>query len=148
MDESVVQLGFWRDGGSINLIRRPIMAEKRNLTFIDVSERPRSNSLANKRQLLIEGLSKQATEIERFAAGHWSPRMWFWADDDGKYYLEVRYAKKPLPLSGSKSAILCQSLEDVAEKIDQLKEMVGAGELDTQIEAASEAIRTRFKKSK
>jgi hypothetical protein len=148
MDESVVQLGFWRDGGSINLIRRPIMAEKRNLTFIDVSERPRSNSLANKRQRLIEGLSKQATEIERFAAGHWSPRMWFWADDDGKYYLEVRYAKKPLPLSGSKSAILCQSLEDVAEKIDQLKEMVGAGELDTQIEAASEAIRTRFKKSK
>ena len=124
------------------------MAEKQTLTFIDVSERPRSNSLANKRQRLIEGLSKQATEIERFAAGHWSPRMWFWADDDGKYYLEVRYAKKPLPLSGSKSAILCQSLEDVAGKIDQLKTMVRAGELDQQIEAASDAIRTRFKKSK
>ena len=39
------------------------MAEKQTLTFIDVSERPRSNSLANKRQRLIEGLSKQATEI-------------------------------------------------------------------------------------
>lgn len=124
------------------------MANKPNFTFIDVSERPRPNSLANKRQRLLNGLNKQAAEIERFAAGHWSPRMWFWADDSGKYYLEVKYAKKPLPISEGKTAIVCSSLEDVAEKIDQLKEMVRAGELDTQIEAASEAIRTRFKKSK
>lgn len=124
------------------------MSHKPNFTFIDVSERPRPNSLANKRQRLLDGLNKQITEIERFAAGHWSPRMWFWADDSGKYYLEVKYAKKPLPISEGKTAIVCSSLEDVAEKIDQLKEMVRAGELDTQIEAASEAIRTRFKKSK
>lgn len=124
------------------------MAHKPNFTFIDVSERPRPNSLANKRQRLLDGLSKQAAEIERFASGHWSSRMWFWADDSGKFYLEVRYAKKPLPISGSGSAILCQSLEDVAEKIEQLTAMVRAGELDPQIEAASEAIRTRFKKSK
>jgi hypothetical protein len=124
------------------------MTQKQTLTFVDVSERPRPNSLANKRQRLLDALNKQGAELERFAAGHWSPRMWFWADDDGKYYLEVRYAKKPLPLSGSKSAILCRSLEDVAAKIDQLKTMVRAGELDQQIEAASEAVRTRFKKSK
>lgn len=124
------------------------MANKPNFTFIDVSERPRPNSLANKRQRLLNGLNKQAAEIARFASGHWSPRMWFWADDSGKYYLEVKYAKKPLPISEGKTAIVCSSLEDVAEKIDQLKEMVRAGELDTQIEAASEAIRTRFKKSK
>jgi hypothetical protein len=123
------------------------MAQKPNFTFIDVSERPRQNSLANKRQRLLDGLNKQSTEIEHFATGHWSPRMWFWADDSGKYYLEVRYAKKPLPISEGKSAILCQSLEDVAEKIGQLKAMVRAGELDQQIEAASEAIRSRFKKT-
>ena len=123
------------------------MAHKPNFTFIDVSERPRPNSLANKRQRLLDGLNKQITEIKHFASGHWSPRMWFWADDSGKYYLEVRYAKKPLPISEGKSAILCQSKEDVAEKIEQLKAMVRAGELDPQIEAASEAIRTRFKKS-
>ena len=124
------------------------MAHKPNFTFIDVSERPRPNSLANKRQRLIEGLTKQSAEVARFAAGHWSPRMWFWADDSGKFYLEVRYAKKPLPISDGKSAILCQSLEDVAAKIDQLKTMVRSGDLDQQIEAASEAVRTRFKKSK
>jgi hypothetical protein len=74
--------------------------------------------------------------------------MWFWMDESGKFYLEVRYAKKPLPIGDGKSAILCQSLEDVAEKIEHLKSMIRAGELDQQIELASEAIRTRFKKSK
>jgi len=124
------------------------MTAKQAFTFVDVTERPKPHSMAVKRQRLIEGLTKQAAEVARFAAGHWSPRMWFWADDSGKFYLEVRYAKKPLPIGDGKSAILCQSLEDVAAKIDQLKTMVRSGDLDQQIEAASEAIRTRFKKSK
>ena len=123
------------------------MTAKQAFTFVEVTERPKQNSMAIKRQRLIEGLTKQSTEIARFAAGHWSPRMWFWADDSGKFYLEVRYAKKPLPIGEGKSAILCQSLEDVAAKIDQLKTMVRSGDLDQQVEAASEAIRTRFKKS-
>jgi hypothetical protein len=124
------------------------MATKPNFVFVDVPERPKANSAAIKRQRLIEGLTKQSAEVARFAAGHWSPRMWFWVDESGKFYLEVRYAKKPLPISGGKSAILCQSLEDVAAKIDQLKAMVRAGELDQQIETASEAIRGRFTKSR
>lgn len=122
------------------------MATKPNFTFVDVPERPKANSIAVRRQRLIEGLTKQAAEIKRFEQGHWSTRMWFWADDGGKFYLEVRYAKKPLPISDGKSAILCQSLEDVAAKIEQLKAMVRVGGLDQQIEAASEAIRGRFKK--
>jgi hypothetical protein len=123
------------------------MATKPNFIFVDVKERPKANSAAIKRQRLIEGLTKQSAEVARFAAGHWSPRMWFWADDSGKFYLEVRYAKKPLPISDGKSAILCQSLEDVAATIDQLKAIVKVGGLDPQIEAASGAIRSRFKKS-
>jgi hypothetical protein len=124
------------------------MATKPNFVFVDVTERPKQNSMAIKRQRLIEGLTKQAVEVARFAAGHWSPRMWFWGDESGKFYLEVRYAKKPLPISDGKSAILCQSLEDIAAKIEQLKAMVRSGELDQQIETASEAIRGRFTKSK
>ena len=70
------------------------MATKPDFTFVDVTERPKQNSMAIKRQRLIEGLTKQSAEVVRFAAGRWSPRMWFWADDSGKFYLEVRYAKK------------------------------------------------------
>lgn len=124
------------------------MPNKHVFTFVDVSERPKTNSLANKRQRLLNGLHKQTSELQRFAAGHWSPRMWFWGDDSGKFYLELRYAKKPLIISDGKSAILCQSLDDVAAKIDQLKTMINAGELDDQIENASAAIRNRFTAAK
>jgi hypothetical protein len=124
------------------------MTAKQAFTFVDVTERPKQNSVAVQRQRLIEGLAKQSAEVARFAAGQWSPRMWFWGDESGKFYLEVRYAKKPLPISDGKSAILCQSLEDVAAKIEQLKAMVTAGKLDQQIETASEAIRSRFRKSR
>ena len=124
------------------------MATKPNFVFVDVIERPKQNSMAIKRQRLIEGLTKQSAEVARFAAGHWSPRMWFWGDESGKFYLEVRYARKPLQISDGKSAILCQSLDDVTAKIDQLKTMVRSGDLDQQIEAASEAIRSRFRKSR
>jgi hypothetical protein len=123
------------------------MATEPNFVFVDVTECPKQNSIAVKRQRLIEGLAKQSAEVARFAAGHWSPRMWFWEDESGKFYLEVRYAKKPLPISDGKSAILCQSLEDVAATIDQLKAIVKVGGLDPQIEAASGAVRSRFKKS-
>ena len=124
------------------------MTAKQAFTFVDVPERPKQNSVAVKRQRLIEGLAKQSAEVARCAEGRWSPRMWFWADESGKFYLEVRYAKKPLPISEGKSTILCQSLEDVSAKIEQLKAMVRSGELDQQIETASEAIRGRFTKSK
>jgi hypothetical protein len=124
------------------------MTAKQAFTLVDVTERPKQNPMAVKRQRLIKGLTKQSAELARFAAGHWSPRMWFWSDDSGKFFLEVRYAKTPLPIGDGKSAILCQSLEDIAAKIDQLKAMVRAGELDQQIETASVAIRGRFKKSK
>ena len=124
------------------------MTNKTAFTFVDVSERPKTNSLANKRQRLLNGLLKQTSELQRFAAGHWSPRMWFWGDDSGKFYLELRYAKKPLIINDGKSAILCQSLDDVAAKIEQLKAMISSGELDQQIENASAAIRNRFTASK
>jgi hypothetical protein len=75
------------------------MTAKQAFTFVDVTERPKQNSVAVKRQRLIEGLAKQSAEVARCAEGRWSPRMWFWADESGKFYLEVRYAKKPLPIS-------------------------------------------------
>ena len=69
------------------------MATKPNFVFVDVIERPKQNSMVIKRQRLIEGLTKRSAEVARFAAGHWLPRMWFRADDSGKFFLEVRYAK-------------------------------------------------------
>ncbi len=65
------------------------MSTNTAFTFVDVTERPKQNSMAIKRQRLIEGLTKQSAEVARFAAGHWSPRMWFWTDEGGKFVVDV-----------------------------------------------------------
>jgi hypothetical protein len=40
------------------------MATKPNFVFVDVPERPKANSIAVKRQRLIEGLTKQAADVD------------------------------------------------------------------------------------
>lgn len=57
------------------------MTAKQAFTFVDVTERPKQNSVAVKRQRLIEGLAKQSAEVARFAAGHSPPSMCFLAND-------------------------------------------------------------------
>lgn len=118
-----------------------------NLEFVDILERPKSNSIVVKRQRLLEGLKKQTSELKRYSDGHWSPKMWFWQDTSGKFFLELRYARKPLPLKEGKAAIQCMSLDDVGQAIEKLEMIVRAGELDQEILEASAGIRKRFKKS-
>lgn len=124
------------------------MTKEMDFTLTDKAERPKPHSIAYKRQRLIDGLIKQAEEMDRYVAGRWSSRMWFWPDDNGKFFLEVRYAKKPLVIADGKSVIVCESIDEVGTRIEQLKALVRSGKFDEQIEATGAAIRTRFKKGK
>ena len=124
------------------------MTKKPDFTLTDTVERPKPQSIAYKRQRLIDGLIKQTDEMDRYVAGRWSSRMWFWPDEGGKFYLEVRYAKKPLTIAEGKSVIVCDSIDDVGKRIEQLVALVRTGQFDQQIEATATAIRTRFKKRK
>lgn len=124
------------------------MTKKLDFTLTDAIDRPKPHSITYKRQRLIDTLIKQSQEMDRYIAGRWSPRMWFWPSDDGKFYLELRYAKKPLIVSNGKSVIVCDSIDDVGSKIEQLKMLVREGSFDKQIEEMAAAIRTRFNKGK
>lgn len=116
------------------------------LNLVKSEGRPQTNSITSKRNRLIAGLRKQLSELDQHAAGHWSPRMWFWQMEDGTYRLEVRYAKKPLELSKDKTAIVCKDEADLRETVEQLVAMVRAGDLDELIEERSAKIRERFGK--
>lgn len=116
------------------------------LNLVKSEGRPQTNSITTKRNRLIAGLRKQLTELDQHAAGHWSPRMWFWQVEDGSYRLEVRYAKKPLELSKDKTAIACKDEAEMRSTIEQLVAIVRAGEFDEMIEERSATIRQRFGK--
>ena len=75
-------------------------------------------------------------------------REWWYITATGKINLVVKYGSKPIMLDakGTKNAIEVSSGDELLEALKTIKAAVDAGELDTQIEAASGAIRARFAK--
>ena len=71
-------------------------------------------------------------------------RAWWWVSESGKVCVSVRYGSRVLELSRGRSAVEVTSAEDLVKTLEALKLAVESGELDTQIEAASGALRSGF----
>ena len=74
-------------------------------------------------------------------------KEWFWINDAGKINLAVRYGSKVLTLnSKGANAVELGSGDELIAALHALKAATLAGELDTQIETASGALRAGFVK--
>ena len=71
-------------------------------------------------------------------------RPWWWISEAGKVCVTVRYGSKVLELSRGKSAVEVATPEDLIKTLESVRTAVEAGELDTQIEAASGALKAGF----
>lgn len=71
-------------------------------------------------------------------------KQWWFVGDNGKLALGVRYGTKLLELAKGKWAVEVASEKDLVPTLELLKGAVLAGELDAQIEAASEKLREGF----
>ena len=60
---------------------------------------------------------------------------WFYKNDDGRCYLEVRYANKALELAQGKTSIVVDKAENLTATIDKVMDAVRAKELDDAIAA-------------
>jgi hypothetical protein len=73
-------------------------------------------------------------------------KSWWFTAPSGKLVLSVRYGSKVLELAKGKWAIEVGAQKDLLNVLETLKGAVLAGELDTQIEIASEKLRSGFNK--
>jgi hypothetical protein len=73
-------------------------------------------------------------------------RAWWWNVDNGKIALNVRYGAKVVEIAKGKSTIEVAAQTDLIPTLELLKRAVEAGELDTQIESASNKLREGFGK--
>ena len=73
-------------------------------------------------------------------------RAWWWNGDNGKIALNVRYGAKVVELAKGKSTIEVAAQTDLIPTLELIKRAVEAGELDTQIETASNKLREGFGK--
>jgi hypothetical protein len=72
-------------------------------------------------------------------------KQWWW-DAGGKVNLSVRYGAKVIELAKGKNAIELATVADLLPTLQLIKQAVEAGELDTQIEAVSNKLRSGFGK--
>ena len=73
-------------------------------------------------------------------------RPWWFVASEGKVCVNVRYGAKLIELAKGKTAVEVSSAEDLIKTLELIKVAVEAGELDTQIEAASGAVRAGFRR--
>lgn len=73
-------------------------------------------------------------------------KAWWVGGDGGKLVLTVRYGSRLLEFAKGKSAVEVPDSHQLVPTLQLLCDAVAAGELDAQIEAASNKLRSGFKK--
>ena len=73
-------------------------------------------------------------------------RQWWWAQDNGRLALSVRYGTRVIALTPKSNAVECADLNELTAALTIIRQAVDAGELDSQIEIASAKLRDGFKK--
>ena len=71
-------------------------------------------------------------------------KQWWFVADNGCVCLQVRYGTRVLELAKGKNSIEVGNASELVAVLETVKKCVELGELDTQIEAASAAVRERF----
>jgi hypothetical protein len=73
-------------------------------------------------------------------------KQWWFVADTGRVCLQVRYGTRVLELAKGKNSIDVGTSTELVATLETVKKCVEQGEMDTQIEAASAAVRERFSK--
>jgi hypothetical protein len=71
-----------------------------------------------------------------------------WFTQNNKVFVQVRYGSKVVPLTakGDKNSVEVSDADELIQVLEKLDQAVLGGELDTQIEIASDGVRARFNK--
>ena len=85
------------------------------------------------------GLRKQVEVPKRI-------REWWFRNDAGKVCVSVKYGTKVIELAKGKHSVEVENAQALVKALELVKQAVEAGELDTQIETASGALKLGFKK--
>ena len=117
------------------------------LPLVPVSKPKTMNPVVQRRARLLKSIRRQQALVLANKAGEKTHRTWFWMNEDGKTYLQIKYGKLALELGKGKFAIQCQSLEDVSANLLIVETLVNKGEFDALLTAVSKEIRSKFGKN-
>lgn len=71
-------------------------------------------------------------------------KAWYFASDNGKVYLHVKYGSRVMELAKGKPTVEIANSKDIVSTLKLIRQAVLDGELDAQIEYASSDLREGF----
>ena len=116
------------------------------LALVPVSKPKEINPVVQRRNRLIKAIRRQKSLVDAYKAGESAKRTWFWINEDGKIFLQIKYGKTAIELAKGKFSIQCSSLDDVISNISIVETLVAKGEFDVILSNISKEIRSKFKK--
>ncbi len=117
------------------------------LALVPVTKPKTLNPVVQRRTRLLKSIRRQQTMVQSYKAGEKTQRTWFWMNEEGKIYLQIKYGKLSLELSKGKFAIQCGSLDDVSSNLQIVETLVNKGEFDVMLTSVSKEIRSKFDKT-
>jgi hypothetical protein len=75
-----------------------------------------------------------------------SIKEWWFVTDTGKLCVQLRYGAKIVEIAKGKTAVELATADQLVPTLETLKAAVEGGELDSQLEAVSGAVKAGFKK--
>ena len=97
-----------------------------------------------RRQRLVQRIDQQIALCDVMRSGQMPRKAWAWMDDDGSYFLPIKYGRQQIELKKGMFSILCSDLSEVVGALTTVRAMVLRGELDDQLTKASSEIRKKF----
>jgi len=73
-------------------------------------------------------------------------KEWWFVSDSGKLCVSLRYGAKVVEIAKGKTAIELATADQLVSTLEILQQAVASGDLDQQIELASDAVKAAFKK--
>jgi hypothetical protein len=116
------------------------------LRLVAARQKPLLDSEAQRRKRLVSQIEKQITFVDQTAQGKNPRGRWWWADEDGKLVLSIKYGRTPLELAKGKQAIICETLADIVIALEKARAVALGGTFDPQLKVISDQIKKRFRK--
>jgi hypothetical protein len=86
----------------------------------------------------------RTTGMRTAVTTHKRVKQWWFVADDGTLALSLRYGNKTLEIARGKWAVQVANTTELVTTLETLRDAVNAGELDAQIDAAAQSLRSGF----
>ena len=99
-----------------------------------------------RRQKLVRRIDQQIKFVQDMIGGEIRRSAWVWMDDNGNYFVPLKYGRFPIELKKGMFSVQCNDLDECEHILSTFRTMILAGEFDDHITKASVEIRKRFGK--